>query len=73
MDFQENIYKIYTYEKDRRYTAKQAWQVFWNNKDGYIKTDALTPRSTIMDYIDIAKEMNIDLKYCGRYMRFQAI
>lgn len=69
MNFNEGIYQVYSYEKDRRFTAKQAWQHIYNQKP--ILVGQLKPDATIFTYDDLVKEFGYEPKYCDRYMTFK--
>jgi len=72
LDFCNGEYKIYTYEKDRRYTARQAWDVFWHNEDAvYIKIGKLPVHANINYYFDIIGANGLADKYCDRYIRLK--
>jgi len=70
LDFSRNEYKIFKYEKDRRYTAKQAWNVIYSEADTFIKSEKLSSNANIDDYGKIVDELKLNLKYCDRYMIF---
>jgi hypothetical protein len=68
LDFKENEYKVYQYEKDRRYTAHQAWDTIHSSAP--IKTGKLSPQANIDTFYDIVRENSLDEKRCDRYVKF---
>jgi hypothetical protein len=69
IDFSKSKYFIYEYDKDRRLTAKQAWNYMRNNSA--VAECNLTPKSTIFDYDEIVAKHELDSKHCDRYIRFK--
>ena len=73
LDFSRMEYKVFKYEKDRRYTSKQAWNVIDHDSDSLVKLGKLSPNATMFTYEDIVSELQLNIKYCDRYMRFRYI
>lgn len=70
LDFSKSEYKVFKYEKDRRYTAKQAWNVILHELNEIVKIGKLPADATIFTYNDIVNELQLNIKYCDRYMKF---
>jgi hypothetical protein len=71
LDFSKNEYKVFKYEKDRRYTPKQAWNVIYEDIN-CIKSGKLSSGANIDVYNDLIKELSLNIKYCDRHMRFRS-
>ncbi len=69
LNFDKNTYSIYTYQKDRRLTANQAWEMIRHSEPE--KTGPISNHDTIFKYYDILKEFGYIEKYCDRYMTFR--
>ena len=72
LDFGKNEYKIFKYEKGRRYTSKQAWDIIYSESDSFIKLGELSLNANIDSYEEIVEELKLNIKYCDRYMRFSS-
>lgn len=66
LDFVNNKYFVFEYQKDRRYTAKQAWQVISEGNCLY-EGDLRKRANIIDDYQIVIDKFNLDLKHCDRY------
>lgn len=63
-----NHYIVYSYQKSRRFTAKQAWNHIWNEKNKtVIATNKLPVNATIDDYWKIVESLNLNEKLCDQY------
>jgi hypothetical protein len=69
LDFSKDVYEVYPYQKDRRFTANQAWQHIYNHKPNI--TGKLAPNATIATYGELVEKLGYDPKYCDRYMTFR--
>lgn len=68
---EENRYEIYYYEKDRRFTARQAWKYISSNKPDVCNPLPLDAHFDA-DH-DVMKQHGLNSKYCNRYMTFDYI
>lgn len=68
LDFGKRTYSIFEYERDRRLTANQAWEMI--RKTEPIITEKLEAKATIFEYENIIKKMGYNEKHCDRYMTF---
>ena len=65
---EENHYTVYSYQKSRRFTARQAWYYIYNDQHKRIAyAGKLSARATIDDYWNIIESLNLDKKVCDRY------
>lgn len=69
LDFDQNKYFIFSYQKDRRLTANQAWKFIKDNKPEI--EGKLPAWATIEDYYTLVKNHDLNPKYSDRYMRFR--
>lgn len=65
---EKNRYTVYSYQKSRRFTARQAWNYIYNEQQKNIAASGvLSARATIEDYWKIIESLNLDKKICDRY------
>lgn len=69
LNFINNTYQIFTYEKDRRLTARQAWHLIYHSTPNFEAN--ISNHATIDDYYDILAKHEFDEKYCDRYCSFK--
>lgn len=69
MDFVKYEFSIYKYEKDRRLTANQAWNLIHSDIQP-IEKGKLKQGDTIEKYFTMVEERNYSIRHCDRYMSF---
>ena len=70
LDFNRGEYKIFEYEKDRRYTANQAWSTIYHKADNAVLSGKLPDNANIDFFKTLVQQNGYNLKRCDRYMRF---
>lgn len=66
----QNRYKVFEYQKSRRFTAGQAWKHIRLGNHPSRYDGCLKPSATIEDYWNIVNELHLDSKMCDRYVTF---
>lgn len=69
LDFHNDMYQIWEYEKDRRLTSNQAWRMIRYAEP--ILSGKLNRYDTVFKYEEILREFCYDKKYCDRYCTFR--
>ena len=65
---EENHYTVYSYQKSRRFTARQAWYYIYHEQQKSIfASNKLSANATIDNYWNIIENLNLDKKVCDRY------
>jgi hypothetical protein len=65
---EKNCYTIYSYQKSRRFTAKQAWYYLYHEQQKELAASGDLPvYATIDDYWNIIEKHGLDKKACDRY------
>lgn len=63
-----NHYTVYSYQKSRRFTARQAWNYIGNEKsENVFASSKLPANATIENYWNIIESLGLDKKVCDRY------
>ena len=65
---EKSRYTIYSYQKSRRFTARQAWYYLYHEQQkNLVASDNLPVHATIDDYWNIIEKHSLDKKVCDRY------
>lgn len=68
LDFRKDTAEIFEYQKDRRYTSNQAWNVIHHTEP--VERIPMKRCATMFTYDKILKNKGYDEKHCDRYMTF---
>lgn len=69
----DNTYAVYSYQKNRRFTARQAWNHIYHGDKNTVATGNLSKTASIDAYWKIIEKLNLDKKVCDRYCNFANI